>query len=211
MKAGCLRRNGSGRGGSGPLARRLAARRRRHREAELAAALPELLERVAGELRAGAAPLAAMAGAADGPDLPEGLSADLARVIERAEEEGVGVALSGWAAERPLPAVNAAAAALMVAVEAGGPAVPALDGLAAGLRDRHDVVQEVAALSAQARMSALVVGAAPVVSLGLSLVADPRVARTLAGTAPGRACLLAGTALEGLAALWIRRIVRCEP
>lgn len=197
--------------GSGPLIRRLAARGRRHREAELAAALPELLERVAGELRSGAAPLAAVAEAADGRDVPEVLAADLARVVERAEEEGLRVALSAWAEERPLPAVGAAAAALEVAVEAGGPAVPALEGLATGLRDRQDVVQEVAALSAQARMSAIVVGAAPVVSLGLSVVADPRVAPTLAGTAPGRTCLLAGTALEALAALWIRRIVRCAP
>jgi tight adherence protein B len=195
--------------GDGPFVGWMAERRRRHREAELTAALPEFLERVAAELRAGAAPLAAVAEAADGRDLPEALAADLARVVERAEEEGLGAALSAWAAEQPFPAVGAAAAALEVAVEAGGPAVPALEGLATGLRDRHDVLQEVAALSAQARMSALVVGAAPVVSLGLSLGADPRVAQTLAGTAPGRTCLAAGTALEALAALWIRRILRC--
>lgn len=199
------------RGGSGPLVRPLAARRRRHREAALTAGLPDLLERVAGELRAGAAPLAAVAEAANGPDLPEVLAADLARVVERAEEEGFGAALSAWVVERPIPEVGAAAAAIEVAVEAGGPAVPALEGLATGLRDRHDVVQEIAALSAQARMSALVVGAAPIVSLGLSLLADPRVAPTLAGTTRGRTCLLAGTTLEALAALWIRRIVRCEP
>jgi tight adherence protein B len=100
---------------------------------------------------------------------------------------------------------------LEVAVVAGGPAAPALDGLAAGLRDRHDAAGEVAALSAQARLSAIVVGAAPLVSLALSLLVDPRVAPTLIGTATGRACLLAGMALEGLAGLWMHRIVRCEP
>ena len=92
-----------------------------------------------------------------------------------------------------------------------GPAAPALDGLAAGLRDRHDAAGEVAALSAQARLSAIVVGAAPLVSLSLSLLVDPRVAPTLIGTVPGRSCLLAGIALEGLAGLWMLRIVRCEP
>ena len=45
--------------------------------------------------------------------------------------------------------------------------------------------------------------------LALSLVADPRVASTLVSAAPGRTCLLTGLALEGLAALWMRRIVRC--
>lgn len=183
----------------------------RRRDAAIAAALPDVLERVAGGLRAGAAPLGALTEAAHGADLPEPLAADLARVISRAEEGGLEAALDRWAGERPLPVVAAAAAALEVAVSAGGPAAPALDGMASGLRDRNDAVGEVAALSAQARLSAIVVGAAPLVSLGLSLLVDRRVAPTLVGTAPGRACLLAGVALEGLAGLWMQRIVRCEP
>lgn len=174
-------------------------------------ALPDVLDRIAGELRAGAAPLGALVGAAGGADLPGTLVADLTRVVGRAGECGLGPALAAWVEERPLPAVAAVAAALDVADGAGGPAAPALEGLAAGLRDRHDAAGEVAALSAQARLSAVVVGAAPIVSLGLSLLADPRVAPTLLSTAPGRACLLAGATLEGLAALWMRRIVRCEP
>jgi tight adherence protein B len=182
----------------------------RRREATISAALPDVLERVASGLRAGAAPLGALAEASAGADLPEPLAADLARVVGRAEEEGLAAALAWWPGERPLPAVAATAAALEVAVGAGGPAARALDGLAAGLRDRHDAAAEVAALSAQARLSAIVVGAAPVISLALSLLVDPRVAPTLIGTGPGRACLLAGIAMEGLAGLWMRRIVRGE-
>jgi tight adherence protein B len=184
--------------------------RARRWQADVAAGLPDLLERVAGELRAGGAPLAAMAEAADGPDLPEALAADVAGLVERAEDYGLESALVSWAAERPLPAVAAVAAALTVAGGAGGPAAPALEGLAGGLRDRQDAAAEVAALSAQARMSALVVGAAPVLSLGLSVLADPRVGSTLVSTGPGFSCLMAGAALEAVAALWMRRIVRCE-
>ena len=183
----------------------------RRRDAAIVAALPDVLERVAGGLRAGAAPLAALTEAADGSVLPEPLAEDLAKVVSRAEEGGLSAALDRWAGERPLPAVAAAAAALEVAVSAGGPAAPALDGLAGGLRDRSDAAAEVAALSAQARLSAIVVGAAPVVSLALSLLVDRRVAPTLIGTAPGRACLLIGVALEALAGLWMQRIVRCDP
>ena len=184
---------------------------RRREQAEVAGALPDLLERVAGDLRTGAAPQLALADAAAGGDMPSALAGDLVRLVERAREDGLSPALAAWTEERPLPAVAAVAAALEVAVGAGGPSAPALEGLGAGLRDRHDAAGEVAALAAQARLSAIVVGAAPVVSLGLSLLADPRVAPTLVGTAPGRACLLTGTALEGLAALWMRRIVRGEP
>ena len=183
---------------------------RRRAAAEVEAALPDLLERVAGEFRAGASLLRALAEAAGGAGLPEALAADLARVVARADDGGLGPALAAWAEDRPLPAVAAAAAALEVAAGAGGPAAPALEGLAAGLRDRHDAAGEVAALSAQARLSAVVVGAAPVASLALSLLADRRVAPTLIGTGSGRACLVTGTALEALAALWMRRIVRCD-
>ena len=183
----------------------------RRRDAAIAAALPDVLERVAGGLRAGATPVGALTEAAAGADLPAPLAADFARAISRAEEGGLAAALDLWASERPLPVVAAAAAALQVAMTAGGPAASALDGLATGLRDRQDAGGEVVALSAQARLSAIVVGAAPLVALSLSLLVDPRVAPTLIGTAPGRSCLLAGIVLEVLAGLWMQRIVRCEP
>jgi tight adherence protein B len=182
----------------------------RRRQADLAAGLPDLLERVAAELRAGGAPLSAMAEAAKGPDLPEALVADVTNLVERAEQNGLEAVLASWAAERPLPVIATVAAALTVAGGTGGPAAPALEGLAGGLRDRQDAAAEVAALSAQARMSALVVGAAPVLSLGLSALADPRVASTLVSTGAGLSCFMAGATLEALAALWMRRIVRCE-
>ena len=183
----------------------------RRRDNTISAALPDLLEQVAGGLRAGATPLGALTEATQGAGLPEPLAADLARVVGWAEEAGLEAALDRWAGERPLPVVAATVAALEVAVSAGGPAAPALDGLAAGLRARHDAAGEVVALSAQARLSAIVVGTAPLVALGLSLLVDRRVAPTLIGTAPGRACLLVGAALEGLAGLWMHRIVRCVP
>ncbi|HEV7865066.1 MAG TPA: hypothetical protein VGR20_20385, partial [Acidimicrobiia bacterium] len=93
----------------------------RRREAEVVAALPDVLERVAGAIRAGSAPLGALAEAAGGADLPGALAADLARLVARAEDLGLGPALSAWAKERPLPAVAAVAGALEVAVGAGGP------------------------------------------------------------------------------------------
>ena len=114
------------------------------------------------------------------------------------------------AEEQPRPEVAAVAAALQVTAGAGGPGASALEGLAAGIRDRVDAAAEVAALSAQARLSAIVVGSAPLASLALSLLADRRVAPTLVMTADGRACLLTGLVLEALAAVWMRRIMRCD-
>jgi tight adherence protein B len=188
---------------------RLWTRRRSERAAE--AALPDVLDRMASNLRAGAPPLVGLAEASAGVDLPEALVVDLARMAERARIGGIGEALQAWVGECRLPTVAATAGALEVALSAGGPAAPALEGLAAGLRDRHDAVAEVAALSAQARLSAIVVGAAPIVSLALSLLLDPRVARIFVATTSGRGCLAAGITLEAAAALWMHRIVRCGP
>lgn len=182
---------------------------RRREAAGVVRALPDLLERVGSGLRAGAAPLVALAEAAACTDLPPALAGELRRVVECAKEQGFEQALAGWAEDRPDPAVCATAAALQVTVAAGGPAASALDGLAAGLRDRQDTAGEVAALSAQGRLSAIVVGAAPFVSLALSLVVDRRVAPSLVATPSGRTCLLTGLTLEALAGLWMRRILRC--
>lgn len=183
---------------------------RRRRVEVLESALPDVLERVAAALRAGSAPLVALQEAAGGADVPGVLAADLARLTAMADGAGLRPAVAAWADARPLPAVAAVAAALDVALGAGGPAAPALDGLAAGLRDRYDTRAEVVALSAQARLSAIVVGAAPLASLGLSLLSDRRVAPTLVTTGPGRGCLLTGIALEALAAVWMGRILRCD-
>jgi tight adherence protein B len=189
----------------------VVAVRRRRREADLVAGLADMLDSVAAGFRAGTPPLMALAEAGAGGDVPPALADDLARVVERAGQIGFGPALTAWAGDRPLPAVRAVAAALQVTIGAGGPGAGALEGLAAAQRDRHDAAAEVAALSAQARLSAVVVGAAPVASLLLSVLADRRVAPTLISTAAGRLCLVTGLGLEGLATVWMRRIVRCDP
>ena len=69
-------------------------------------------------------------------------------------------------------------------------------------------IAEAHALSAQARLSAVVVGAAPLGYLAFSAMVDPRAVTALIDTGVGRVCLVVGLGLEGLAALWIRRILR---
>jgi tight adherence protein B len=189
----------------GPVTLRLGRGRRRRQEA---AAVPGALEHVASELRAGATVHEGLSTLADG-DGP--LAADLRRLRTRA---GLGVglddALRGWAGESPLTDVRAAAGALAVAAIVGGRAADALDGLAASLRDHHAAQAEARSLSAQSRLSAMVVGAAPVAYLTFSAVIDPTGLRELVSTTAGRVCLTVGLGLEALAALWMRRILRVE-
>jgi tight adherence protein B len=188
-----------------PVALRLA---RSRRERRFSAALPAALERVAAELRGGGTVAGAVERLASTNDV---VAADLRRVHVRAQ---LGVALvdslAGWPADHDAPGVRATAGALSVAAAMGGRAAEAIDGLAASLRHRLDAVAEARALSSQARLSAVVVGTAPLGYLAFSSLVDPRSVTVLFATGVGRVCLAVGLGLEALAALWIRRIVASE-
>jgi tight adherence protein B len=190
---------------AGPVALRVG---RTRRERRFAAALPGALELVAAELRGGGTVAGAVDHLAHG-DSP--VADDLRRVHVRTRLGlGLSDALEGWPAEHDVPGVRAAAGALAVATAMGGRAADAIDGLASSLRHRLDASAEARALSAQSRLSAVVVGAAPIGYLAFSSLIDPGSAAALVGTGVGRVCLTLGLALEALAALWIRRIVRSE-
>jgi tight adherence protein B len=187
----------------GPGALRLA---RTRRERRFAVALPIALEQVAAELRGGGT----VAGAVERLAADPGAVGPDFRAVHVRTQLGLPLqdALAGWPVGHDVPAVRAAAGALSVAAAMGGRAAEAIDGLATSLRHRLDAIAEAHALSAQARLSAVVVGAAPLGYLAFSAMVDPHAVTTLIDTGVGRVCLAVGLALEGLAALWIRRILR---
>ncbi len=178
----------------------------RHRRARLVtAAVPATVERVASELRAGGTIPTAIAGIAASDAV---LAPDLARVETRvALGASVVDALRAWVRERDVDGVDVAAGALAMCATVGGPGADALDGLAASLRDRLSVAAEARALSAQARMSAVVVGGTPLLYIAWSALADRGALDALTGTTAGRLCLLIGIALEALGAWWMHRIL----
>jgi tight adherence protein B len=188
---------------AGPIALHVARGRAQRR---FVAALAPGLEHVAAALRGGASVPDALDGLAanDGP-----LAADLRRVRSRAE---LGLsqaeALATWPADRPLGVVRAVAGALAVATTVGGRAADALDGLAASLRERLGAIAEARALSSQARLSAMVVGAAPIGYLAFSALVDPSSVSVLVTSPAGRVCLAVGVVLDALAVVWMRRVVR---
>jgi tight adherence protein B len=189
--------------GGAPVGLSLA---RTRRERAFAAGLPVTLEQVAAELRGGGTVAAAVDWIADGAGA---VAADLRRVRARTR---LGLplteALAGWPIDHDAPGVRAAAGSLSVAATMGGRAADAIDGLATSLRDRLDAVAEARSLSAQARLSAIVVGAAPLGYLAFAALVDPAAVTVLVDTGVGRACLAVGLGLEALAGLWIRRILR---
>ena len=190
---------------SGPVTLRLL---RTRRELRFAGALPGALEQLAAELRGGGT----VAGAVERLGTTNGPAASDFRRVHARTQLGLALddALAAWPTEHDTPGVRAAAGALAVAANLGGRAAEALDGLAASLRHRLDAVAEAHSLSAQARLSAIVVGAAPLGYLMFSSLVDSRSVTVLLSTEVGRVCLALGLGLEVLAAVIIRRIVAAE-
>ena len=112
---------------------------------------------------------------------------------------GLGDALAQWARERPLAGrAGGDAARSRWRSSVGGACAVALEGLGESLRAREATVREAHALSAQARISAFVVGGAPVAYLVFVSLADPGSLDLLLTTerGPGRASS-SGSSLEG--------------
>src|SRR5262245_57504992 len=173
------------------------------------AGLPAFVEFVAAQLRSGHTVSSALVAAADRPGP---LGGDARRLQQRlAYGAALPDALGLWVGERHSEPAAAVAGALAVAAETGGAAASALDGLARSLRDALGAQAEAAALSAQARLSAIVVGVAPIAYLVFVAATDSHAAASLVSTPTGGVCLALGLALDALGALWMRHITRSAP
>jgi len=107
----------------------------------------------------------------------------------------------------PRSAVGLAAPVLATCAELGGPAAGAIEQLGAVLDARAAARAERDAASAQARLSARVLTVVPLGVVGLLLVVEPAVRRTLA-TPAGSICLVAGAGLDLTGWWWMRRMIR---
>lgn len=182
----------------------------RERSAHLCATgLPLLLESVARSMRSGASLRQALEEGRDSTTGP--VAEDLHRLTgDLAGGVSLSDALERWQDHRPLPGVRLSVAALLLGVETGGAHARALDGVAATLRSELGVAAEVKALSSQARYSAMVIAAAPLVFAALASASDGATARFLFGTPTGWVCLIIGLSLDAIAALWMQRLARVE-
>lgn len=174
---------------------------------KIVAALPAALDDLARSLRSGSSlPLALghVASTVRGP-----LAVDWSR-IQRSLDLGtrLGDAATEWAQARPCPEVRLAVSAWRLGIESGGSLAASLAGIATTLRARAETAAEVRALSSQARLSALIIGVAPVAFCGLASRADPRLAHTLFATSIGWVLLALGLGLDLAGALWMRRLAR---
>ena len=180
--------------------------RRRREPGDIEAALPGFLEELARALRSGHSIRVAIELAST--HATGALASDLSSICARLDHGVVlQVVLRDWVEERSrVRALQLVAMTIRVASTAGDQLLKAVDGVADTIRAELAVRAEVRALASQARASALLVVALPVVFGLVAGVADPRTAGFLFTTELGVVCLVGGLALNATGWLWMRRI-----
>lgn len=90
----------------------------------------------------------------------------------------------------------------------GGVRPDALDGLCTMMRERSAAGADVQTQAAQARVSAIVLGCAPIVFCGLLVLGDGRSSAFLLHSPIGLACGVLGLFLDGCGAVWMSMVTR---
>ncbi len=116
-------------------------------------------------------------------------------------------ALDAWAAGEASADPRLVAGVLRLHRRSGGDLPTVLDQVGATLRERRAAAQEVRALTAQARLSGLILGLLPVGFFAFLFVTSRADIQAAFHSPVGVASVLVGLALESAAFLWIRHLL----
>jgi len=171
--------------------------------------LPEALALQSSALRAGHSLVRSLQIVASQTKSP--LGQELTRAARQIEVgSSFDVAVAELIARTPSRDLELWVTALTVHRVTGGDLAGALEALASQVRERGHVRAEVRALTAQGRLSGLVVAIAPIAFFLLLSVTSKEQMRILYTTPVGFFCLAAGAAMEVLGFLWIRSILKVK-
>ena len=141
-------------------------------------------------------------------ETPAPLGPALQRLVDEIEVgTPVGEAVRAWADVVDTDDARLLAAALELHRRSGGDLPVVLDQVGATIRDRVAAAREVRALTAQARLSGLILGLLPVGFFAFLWLTSRRDIEGALGTPVGIGSVVLGLAMEGVAFLWIRRLL----
>ena len=188
----------------------VARRRSRRRERATQERLAEAVSLIASAMRSGRSLHQAIELAAT--DLDPLLGSTFRRLADRT---GLGdpmdESIDAWARDVGGPDARLVAGVLKLHRRTGGSLAASLENLAGTLRDRRASARELESLTAQARLSATILGLLPIgFFLFLSVIAR-RDLEAAYETPTGVAAIGLGFALQAAAYVWIRRLLRVEP
>lgn len=182
---------------------------RRRRARQFDAQLPDLVQALAGALRAGAGLQPALQHiiAQSRPPLAQEFS-----LVLREQRLGVGLheALAQLRQRMPTESCGLVVSALGIAARTGGSLGDTLESIAQTLRAREHWLGRVRALTAQGRMQSRIMASLPLLLLAVLTQLEPEPMARLWQTPAGWATLLAILVLEVTGIVWIRRVVAIE-
>lgn len=181
----------------------LISRRRRKFDEQV----PDSLQMLAGGLRAGHSLLRAVDAAAEENEAP--MKEELNRVVN---ETRIGRDLGESLAEVARRTGNEDFASITRAIdihrEVGGDLARVLDNVGETIRDRNQLRGQVKALSAEGRMSAMVLMALPILMFTGLVLFNPTYSRIFLTTVPGFLMIGASVVLLAVGGFWLSRLIK---
>ncbi|MER1968085.1 type II secretion system F family protein [Castellaniella sp. GW247-6E4] len=185
--------------------RRLRARRARRFDEQL----PDLVQALAGALRAGSGLQPALRHIVSRSPVP--LAQEFGLLL-REQRMGIGFheALAQLSARMPTEACSLVVSALGVAAQSGGGLSDTLEGIAQTLRARHHWQGRVRALTAQGRLQSWIMAGLPLAMIAVLQRLEPDAMALLWTTVPGWIVLSAISVLEILGIVLIQRVMAID-
>jgi tight adherence protein B len=181
----------------------LVSRRRRKFDEQV----PDTLQMFSGGLRAGHSLLRAIDAAAQESEAP--MAEELSRVVNETRiGRDLGESLDEVARRTDNEDFGWIARSVEIHREVGGDLAEVLDHVGETIRDRNQIRGQVRALSAEGRISALVLIALPVVMfVGLTLF-NPTYTKVFTSTLPGYLMIAAAAVLLSVGGFWLSRLIK---
>lgn len=179
------------------------------RRTRFAEQLDDTLQLIAGNLRAGYGLLQAIDGLARDADAPT--SEEFARVVNETRiGRDLGDALNGTAQRMRSDDFVWAAQAIAVNRETGGNLAEVLQHVAGTIRERNQIRRQVKALSAEGRLSAMILIALPIVVFIAVLIIQPGYLSTFFQSPIGIAALVLAVILMIVGSVWMLLTIRVK-
>ncbi len=177
------------------------------RQARFADQLGDVLQLLAGSLRAGYGMMQAID--AIGREAESPAADEFGRlVIEARLGRDVSGSLRALADRMECEDFAWVVQAIEIHREVGGDLAEVLDTVAGTIRERNQIRRQVKALSAEGRYSAYVLLALPFGVAAMIGMGNPEYLAELTGSVPGVIMLVMATVLMGVGALWLRKLTR---
>jgi tight adherence protein B len=180
--------------------------RQGRRRVAFANQLDDTLQMLAGGLRAGHSLLRAIDAVSREAESPT--AEEFARIVNEVRlGRDLGVALDSTAQRTGSIDFGWVAQAIAIHREAGGDLAEVLDEVGSTIRERNQIRRQVAALSAEGKMSAYVLMALPFVVLGILTITSPTYVSKFIESPIGWGLVAAAVIMLLIGGLWMRKVV----